>query len=83
MAELSYTDVKALAKVLLSVEEMNRIIDYITKSGPHSEYSNEHADLKFWIQTRRQTMEDGKRRVTNDSIYISDVIEYPEPKEAS
>jgi|TARA_R100000482_G_scaffold43294_1_gene15103 hypothetical protein len=83
MAELSYTDVKALAKVLLSVEEMSRIIDNIIKSGPHSEYSHEHADLKFWIQTRRQTMEESKRRVTNDSIYLSDVIEYPEEKEAS
>ena len=83
MAELSYTDVKALAKVLLSVEEMSRIIDNIIKSGPHSEYSHEHADLKFWIQTRRQTIEDGKRNVTNDAAYLTDVVQYPETKEAS
>ena len=83
MAELSYTQIKPLAKVLLSVGEMTTIIDNLIKTGPHSEYSHEHADLKFWIQTRRQTMEESKRRVTNDSIYLSDVIEYPEEKEAS
>ena len=83
MAELSYTHIKPLAKVLLSVGEMTTIIDNLIKSGPHSEYSSEHASLKFWIQTRRQTIEEGKRQVTNDSIYISDVIEYPETKEAS
>lgn len=83
MAELSYTQIKPLAKVLLSVGEMTTIIDNLIKSGPHSEYSSEHASLKFWIQTRRQTIEVGKRQVTNDSIYISDVIEYPETKEAS
>lgn len=83
MAELSYTQIKPLAKVLLSVGEMTTIIDNLIKSGPHSEYSSEHASLKFWIQTRRQTIEEGKRQVTNDSIYISDVIEYPETKEAS
>lgn len=83
MAELSYTQIKPLAKVLLSVGEMTTIIDNLIKNGPHSEYSSEHASLKFWIQTRRQTIEEGKRQVTNDSIYISDVIEYPETKEAS
>ena len=83
MAELSYTQIKPLAKVLLSVGEMTTIIDNLIKSGPHSEYSSEHASLKFWIQTRRQTIEESKRRVTNDSIYLSDVIEYPEEKEAS
>jgi hypothetical protein len=83
MAELSYTEIKPLAKVLLDVEEMTVIIDNLIKSGPHSEYSAAHASLKFWIQTRRQTIEEGKRRVTNDAVYISDVIEYPETKEAS
>ena len=83
MAELSYTQIKPLAKVLLSVGEMTTIIDNLIKNGPHNEYSADHASLMFWIQTRRQTIEEGKRQVTNDSIYISDVIEYPERKEAS
>ena len=83
MAELSYTQIKPIAKVLLSVDEMTTIIDSLIESGPHGEYSSAHASLKFWIQTRRQTIEEGKRQVTNDSIYISDVIEYPETKEAS
>jgi len=83
MAELSYTQIKPLAKVQLSVDEMTTIIDSLIESGPHGEYSAAHASLKFWIQTRRQTIEEGKRQVTNDSIYISDVIEYPETKEAS
>ena len=83
MAELSYTQIKPLAQVLLSVGEMTTIIDNLIKSGPHNEYSADHASLMFWIQTRRQTIEEGKRQVTNDSIYISDVIQYPETKEAS
>jgi len=37
----------------------------------------------FWIQTRRQTLEEGKRSVTNDAAYLTDVIQYPETKEAS
>ena len=83
MAELSYTDVKALAKTLHNVDEMTTMIDCIIESGPHSEYSTAHSLLKFWIQTRRQTLEESKRRVTNDAVYISDVIEYPKEKEAS
>ena len=45
MAELSYTEIKPLAKVLLDVEEMTVIIDNLIKSGPHSEYSAAHASL--------------------------------------
>lgn len=83
MAELSYTQIKPLGKVQLDVDEMTTIIDCITKSGPHNEYSAAHASLMFWIQTRRQTLEDGKRNVTNDAAYLTDVIQYPETKEAS
>ena len=83
MAKLSYTSSEAQGQFLFNKRECDRIIEWAIKAGPHDKYSADHQLLQTLITGRRKMIVDSLYQAQQDDDYTSDVITYPEVKEAS
>ena len=83
MAKLSYTSSEALGQFQFTKRECDRIIEWAIKAGPHDKYSADHQLLQTIVTGRRKMIMDTLYQAQQDDEYTSDVITYPETKEAS
>ena len=83
MAKLSYTSSEPQGQWQFGKRDTNLLIEWGMKAGPHDKYSHQHQLLQTLITGRRKMLEDTLYQAQQDHEYTSDVIEYPETKEAS
>jgi len=83
MAKLSYTSNEPQGQWQFGKRDTNFLIEWAIKAGPHDKYSADHQLLQTIVTGRRKMIMDTLYQAQQDDEYTSDVITYPETKEAS